>query len=472
MACKFELGGNWPKQWQEQLSEDNSEREDRTATAFVTIDAPSTQDMDDALWAEATDNGWQLSIAIADPSAMLAAGSALDQEALRRATSVYMPGFTVPMLPEELSNRRCSLTPGDDRPAMVCDMQVDSGGNITDYRLSLATVRSSAKLSYQDVAAFIDQQQAIEGVDAEALIQPLVDVTQALLTQRKRDHLVVEGRPEFRLILNAERKIDRIEPLVKTSAHQLVEECMVAANRCAADFMGEHGLFSSHAGFRSERLEGVTKLAEEQVGISGIDLASLDGYRQLINAIDDAQPFPTRSVLARMLERGQLSCEPAPHYGMGLQRYTTFTSPIRKYSDLLVHRQIKAKLQQQTAEPISEQTLAQLQAGLDAARQARQQMEQWLKCQYIASEVGQTASGIVCQINSNGFTVRLDNGVEGFVDTRLLKEKYSFDPLRLRLSGPSLTVELEQRVDVVIQEVDDKQRNIQFTLPAQENAPA
>ena len=467
MASKFQLGGAWPKGWQEQLVDvDNSSREDLSARPFVTIDAASTLDMDDAIYAQATDNGWSLSVAIADPSALISEGSALDKEAQRRATSVYLPGKTIPMLPEELANSRCSLAAGQSRPALVCQMQIDSEGNITDFNIIEAIIESKAKLSYQQVSDYVDSSEGDKpAIEAEATIQAIAAVGKALREQRQRDHLIVKGRPEFSLVLNEQRKIDHIKAIEKTTAHLLVEECMVAANRCAAELMDQQGLFASHRGFRPERVEGVTKLADEQLSLKDIDFSEPEGYRQLINSIDDSIEFPVRSVLSRMLERGQLATEPKPHVGMGLPRYTTFTSPIRKYTDLLVHRIIKAKLKGETLPALSDEQLASLQTSLDNARQARSQMEQWLKCQHISSMLNETAPGVISQINSNGFTVRLENGIEGFVETRLLPEKYSFDPLRLRLTSKSRVVELDQSIEIQVQEIDSEQRSIRFTLP-------
>ncbi|MCR8922434.1 VacB/RNase II family 3'-5' exoribonuclease [Dasania sp. GY-MA-18] len=461
---KFQLEQPLPADWQASLQDvDLSQRVDLSALNFVTIDAPSTQDMDDALYIEAKEQGWQLSVAIADPSAYISENSVLDKEAQRRASSVYMPGRTVTMLPEQLSLEHCSLHPEQNRAALVCRMDISPEGQISDYQILEASICSKAKLSYYEVASYLDGE-ASEHPQAE-LLGLLQQASNALLAHRQQAHLVSSGRPEFRIRLNEQGKIDSIEPSTKTSAHLLVEECMVAANSCAADFMAEQGLFHGHVGFRPERLEGVKKLIDEQLGLSDLDLASVAGYRQLSNSIeDDKLSFPVRSVLSRMLERGRLYTRPTPHFGMGMERYTTFTSPIRKYSDLLVHRIIKAKLAGKTL-ALKEQDLSALQDSLDRARQARWHMEQWLKCQYLHAFKGQELSGSVCQINSNGFTVRLDNtGIEGIVDTRKLKEKYSFDPLRLRLSSKDVVIELDQAVTVTIAQLDVKQRSIQFAL--------
>ena len=349
-------------------------------------------------------------------------------------------------------------------------MNIDKDGAISNYQILEANICSKAKLSYYEVANFLDAEQAEH--EQSELLKQLSATSQALLSNRQANNLIISGRPEFRIRLNEQKKIESIEPSSKTSAHLLVEECMVAANRCAADYMADQGIFHGHAGFRPERLEGVNKLIDEQLALKDLDLSQVSTYKQLIDGIDDqAQAFPVRSVLSRMLERGKLSTEPKPHFGMGMERYTTFTSPIRKYSDLLAHRIIKAKLNGET-HTLDEQTLIDLQSNLDRGRQARYQMEQWLKCQYLEPFKGQTLSGVVCQINSNGFTVRLDNnGIEGVVDTRALKEKYSFDPLRLRLSSKEMVIELDQTINITVEKLDSKLKQISFA-PAKKEQTA
>ena len=474
---KFQLEPAWPQDWQKQIDTiDKSVRQDLTATPFITIDASSTLDMDDALYARATDRGWELQVAIADVSALIRRDSQLDAVARQRATSVYLPGRPVPMLPEALANEQCSLLPEQERPTLVCTMQVERDGSISSVEFTEALITSRAKLNYQQVAAFIDGDQSDEACLAQAdNLTALKEVSEALLNFRSQHQLVIPSRQDYRLVLNEQKKLARVEAQPKTRAHQLVEECMIATNRSAADYLGDEGLYIEHAGFRAERLPDVKKLAEEQLAMHDVAFETPEGYRQLMNAIDDAAlEFPLRAVLSRLLERSRLSHTPKPHQGMGLPRYTTITSPIRKYSDLVTHRLIKTKLHQR-AEPIGKLKLPEvidtLQSRQDNARQANYQMEQWLKCQFMKGLVGQTFSGVVSQINSNGFTVRLDEHlIEGFVETRQLGEKYSFDPMRLRLKSQSGAIELDQVITVIVKEVDIKQRSIRYTLPEQPTA--
>lgn len=476
IVTKFHLEPTWPENWRDDLLVGEPlGREDLTETPFITIDSPSTLDMDDALHAIKTDSGWQLQVAIADPSALIRADSKLDKLVKQRATSIYLPGRAIAMLPDELANERCSLVPNEQRPALVCTLQILQDGHIESYTFSEATICSRARLHYQQVAAGIDAQSAGEEIQAYAdQLRALSEVANALLAHRRQHHLVIPARPEYRLILDQQLKLDRIEQQRKTSAHQLVEECMVAANRCAADFMGDRGLFVEHPGFRPERFPDVKKLAEEQLGLKDIAFDTPAGYQQLMKAIDDdALTFPLRAVLSRLLERSRLSTSPKPHHGMGLPRYTTITSPIRKYSDLTGHRIIKARLRQQKPPICDNRLLDALQERQDNARQARYQMEQWLKCQYMEPLIGQSFSGIVTQINSNGFTVLLDEHlIEGFVETRPMAEKFSFDPMRLRLKSKTQCIELNQPVNVTVSAVDCKQRNIRYQLKEAFEVPA
>ncbi|MEH6557536.1 MAG: VacB/RNase II family 3'-5' exoribonuclease [Oceanicoccus sp.] len=472
VTSKFQLDPAWKDNWEESLADvDFSQRKNMQDVPFVTIDAASTRDMDDALYASKTDQGWRLQVAIADPDAFIISNSDLDKQIANRAISTYMPGCAIPMLPAKLANDLCSLAPEQIRPAIVCTIDVNSSGDIEDYTISEATICSQAKLSYDHVSAFLEQRDdatALANCSAhsEALIQ-LKQLSDALFLNRKEKNLVIPNRPDLRLVLNAKGKMDRIELQHKNSASQVVEECMIAANRCVTQTLDDDAIFVSHPGFRPERVADVCKLAEEQLSLTNVDVTQPDGYQRIIKSIDDdSLDFPLRAVLSRLLSRARLSNKRLPHFGMGLPSYTTFTSPIRKYTDLLVHRIIKEQLRGLSQTRCSDEQLAAIQQRQDNSRQARSQMEQWLKCQFIQPLIGQEFSGQISQINSNGFTVRLDeNLIEGFVETRTLPDKYSFDPMRLRLKSKNLTIELDQTIKIVVKEVDCDQRSIRFTLP-------
>lgn len=469
MICKFTLGQPWPKNWQQSLVDINTdERKDLCETPFVTIDSADTQDLDDAVYAQTTDNGWQLQVAIADPTAHIRVDSALEKVMAARATSVYLPGKNIPMLPAQLANEQCSLLPLQQRAALVCTLTIDHDGHIKHYDIIEAMIRSHARLNYSEVADALDNNTTSDSCSTHLqTLTSLHQLSQALRQRRSQDNLVIGGRPDYQFVLNDRKKLERIEIRPKNCAHILVEECMVAVNRCAADMLGDRGLFINHRGFRKERLPDVCKLAQEQLSLTNIDASTPEGYRDLMAGLgDQTLTFPLRSVLSRLLERSQFSNQASPHFGMGLPAYTTFTSPIRKYNDYLVQRLIKAKLAGQSMAAPDQESLDALQRVLANTRQAKSQMEQWLKCQFAQALIGQRLMGHVSQINSNAFTVMLDDSlIEGVVETKPLTDKYSFDPMRLRLSSKTRTIELDQPIEVAVKSVNCAERSIHFTLP-------
>jgi len=456
---------------------DFSARRDLTALPLVTIDGVETRDMDDALFAERQRDasGWKLTVAIADPSAWIAPNSALERAIAARATSVYLPGMTVPMLPEQLANERCSLQPDTERLALICEMSIDNDGGITDYAFSEARVRSCAKLSYEQVNRFLGDVAAAATPWAQS-VTALRELSLQLQRRRQRDHIVLPDRGEYRAVLDTNRVIERYVRQEKTFAHQVVEECMIATNRCAADYLqDEPAIFIGHRGFRGERREAVTKLLSEQLPDAQLgDPTTLPGYVELMHYLAPLRhELPLREILFRSLERAQFVTSAEPHFGMGLTRYTTITSPIRKYNDFLLHRFIKAKLHQTERPALSADAMAQLQDGSDRARRASNLSQQWLDCDYLQRQLAAqqqptpTWSAEVVHVTSSGIVVRLlDNGIQGFVDLRHSGEKFSFDTVYLRSSSPTRTFQLEQRLEVTIANVDMKKLAVNFALVA------
>ncbi|MBZ2169418.1 ribonuclease R family protein [Marinobacter sp. F4216] len=479
----FDLGDNFPEavlQQTEQLNEQAIEervagRTDLTDRPYVTIDSPGTQDMDDALLAEPNATGWTVSIAIADPTAMIEPGSAAEQEAFNRATAIYFPGEPLPMLPDSLSTRLCSLVPGERRLALVCDLQVNNDGSLGEYSFHSAVIKSQRKLSYELVANLIDGREdedinALPDVVANSLDQ-LHQVATVLRKWRNENALLSTDRPEFRLRLDENKRIRQIEPALQTEAHRLVEECMVAANRCAADFLSQKpsGLFIQHPGFREDRLDNIrTLLKDHAPQLAEVDIASPAGFRQLMKDTEalEAQ-VPVKAIVSRQLARAELRLQPAPHQGMGLDAYTTFTSPLRKFSDFYVHRLIKSALWDHPIKALSNEQLEQLQQAQIRARQAANSLEAWLKSDFAKTLGDEALPGIISRTIPAGFFVRLDtNGLEGFVSCKDLDGKYGFDPVTLRLvhNKNGRIFQLEQTVTVRFASVDEEKRQISFQL--------
>ncbi|SNB58761.1 RNAse R [Marinobacter sp. es.042] len=479
----FDLADTWPDAVRAQadsLSESDIEsretgREDRTDRPYVTIDSPGTQDMDDALLAEPNATGWTLSIAIADPTAVIDTDSPAEQEAFNRATAIYFPGEPLPMLPDSISTRLCSLMPEAKRLSLICDLQVNNDGSLGDYSFHQATIKSKGKLSYELVSNLIEGRED-DDIKAlpDAVANSLDQLHQAATALRKwrNEHALLSGdRPEFRLRLDENKRIRLIEPSIQNEAHRLVEECMVAANRCAADFLSNHtaGLFIQHPGLRDDRADNIRSLIDSHAPhLSGVDAHQAEGFRKLMKETDSLEAeVPVKAILSRQLARAELSFKPAPHQGMGLDAYTTFTSPLRKFSDFYVHRLIKAALWSTPMKALTEDQLEALQAAQIRARQAANSLESWLKSDFAKTLGEEPMAGVISRTVPAGFFVRLDaNGLEGFVSCKDLDGKYSFDPVTMRLihNKNGRIFQLEQPVTVSFAGVDDERRQINFKL--------
>ena len=484
---KYGLPASWPEEVEQQLASSLEEvlkkqvagREDLSALDFVTIDAPTTLDMDDALYAERREDGWRLFVAIADPTAVIEAGSPIELEASQRATSAYLPGKRISMLPEVISHHFCSLQANELRLATVCKIEVAADGALTNFQFVEAVICSKAKLSYSQVADHLETY--VPGGDLKQIPQNLVDdisvlaeVQQALNRNREQNAILIEDNTDYRILLNDQKNIDHIEKIERNAAHKLVEECMVAANRCAAEFLKQYeqsGIYITHRGFRKERIKDVKRIVKEQYPDFVIgELDTLQGFRDLINQVESSEnKLPIRAIFSRIFERSQLSLEPTPHFGMGIDIYTTFTSPIRKYSDFLMQRAIKSILKGGEIYKQDIELVEQMQAQLNTVRACSQEIEQWLKCEFMQAKKDEIYDAKICQVNSSNFTVRLsENGIEGIVNVKDMQEKYRYDPLYLMYSSHDNSFKLNDALKVKVSSIDMKQKIITFSLIKQD----
>ena len=457
--------------------DDRRNRTDLTRLPLVTIDGETAKDFDDAVYCEPGEDGFRLVVAIADVSHYVNHGDALDQEARARGNSVYFPRRVIPMLPEKLSNGLCSLNPKVQRLAMVCDMQVDARGEIGSYRFYPAVFRSHARLTYTEVAAMLedpDGEAAIRHRRVVRHVRRLHDLYKVLAKARERRGAIDFETIETEMVFDAHGKIERIVQLKRNDAHRVIEECMLAANVCASSFLGKHGqamLYRVHEGPTSEKLAALREFLKGfGLNLSGGDKPHAVDYAKLLNKVKDrpdAQLLQT--VMLRSLQQAVYSPDNVGHFGLAYESYTHFTSPIRRYPDLLVHRAIKAVLRRRHYDPGDWRDLGERCSMTERrADEATRDVEAWLKCYYMKDRVGEIFDGSVSGVASFGVFVALDEVyVEGLVHVSDLgRDYFHFDPAKHQLMGERTRrrYRLGDRLRVKIVRVDLDSSKIDFAL--------
>lgn len=406
----------------------SKDRVDLRHLPLVTIDGETARDFDDAVYAEKQGKGFRLIVAIADVSHYVQPGDALDQEAVNRGTSVYFPRRVIPMLPEALSNGICSLNPDVERLCMVCDMQINGKGEVKRYQFYPAVMLSKARLTYTQVWDWIQH-----GTDNPLLpnIQTLYSLFKVLLAARAKRGAIEFDSIETQMIFNEQGKIDKIVPVVRNDAHRLIEECMLAANVCAADFLlksKQKCLYRVHEGPTPEKLENLRNYLQ-LVGLTlaGNDKPTAKDYAKLAEQIHGRPDAPVlQTMLLRSMQQAVYTPDNNGHFGLAYDAYTHFTSPIRRYPDLLVHRSIKAVLQGSKYKPGKWAQLG-MHCSMTERRadDASRDVESWLKTYYMQDKVGEVFEGKISAVTSFGVFVLLDNVyVEGLVHISELGKDY------------------------------------------------
>ena len=447
-------------------------------------------DMDDALYIEpitqnSTQTGWKLVVAIADPTAYIALDCQIEQEAKQRCFTNYLPGFNIPMLPRELSDELCSLIANETRPALVCYIETDLAGNITAKpHFVSAYVQSKAKLVYNNVSDYLEQtnnQWQPETPETAQQIHWLHQFTKARIQWHKTHSLLFKEKPDYAFVLAENGKVQEIKAEYRRIANQIVEEAMIIANICAAQFLHEQaktGIFNTHSGFDKKFLENahnflMANLANEQnqtelaERYSVENLATLNGYCQMRHDIDHLESDYVALRLRRYLTFSEFKSELAPHFGLGLEGYATWTSPIRKYSDMVNHRLIKAVLAQQPCEKPQSDVLARLQEARRQNRLVERDIADWLYCRYLAPKVAENVefNAEVQDVMRAGLRVQLlENGASLFIPAATLhnnKEEIQLNPdeLALYIKGDR-TYKIGDMVKVKLTEVKETTRSI------------
>ena len=505
-------------------AQDLAGRVDLSDVPLVTIDGEDARDFDDAVYCEPATlgrgknaaKGWRLLVAIADVSHYVENGAAIDIDAYDRATSVYFPRRVIPMLPEKLSNGLCSLNPEVDRLCMVCDMLVTEDGTVQAYQFYPAVMWSHARFTYTEVAAILGNTRGPEAIKRKALVPHLLHlhgVYESLLKARQKRGAVDFETTETQILCDENGRIEKIVPRTRNVAHRLIEEAMLAANVCSADFImqSKHaGLFRVHEGPTPEKLEALRAYIKALgLGISLSETPKPGDFQSIAQSTKDrpdAQQI--HAMLLRSMQQAIYTPANSGHFGLAFDAYTHFTSPIRRYPDLLVHRVIKAVLADARyqlpvlplpgeahaklarrlekgksakaadsgakTKKVSAETLAWQAAGLHCsanerrADEASRDVEAWLKCKYMYEHLGEEYSGVVTAATSFGLFVTLDAMyVEGLVHiTELGGEYFRFDEVRQELRGERTGIRyaIGTRVDIQVSRVDLDGRKIDFRL--------
>jgi len=466
-------------------------REDLRQVRLVTIDGEDARDFDDAVHAERIRSGWLLRVAIADVGHYVQAGSTLDQEALGRGTSVYFPNRVLPMLPESLSNGLCSLNPGVDRLCIVCEMRVSPQGSVTRSRFLEGVMRSAARLTYTQVARFLETGDPAQASLAGELNEPLRElygVYQALYAAREKRGALDFDAPEVKIVFDEQGRIAALREQRRNDAHRLIEECMIAANVEAARFLKKHripALFRVHGQPEEDRLEQLRVF----LGGFGISLpadrplepADLNAVLHRATLSDEARLIET--VVLRSLPQAVYQPDNIGHFGLALPEYSHFTSPIRRYPDLLVHRGIRHVLRGGASagfEPDAGEMVMlgqQCSARERRADEATRDAVSWLKCEYMQERIGEEFDAIVTGVVDFGLFVQLKGlQVDGLVHVSALgAEYYSRDRSGYRMigsrSGRSFRLGDHLRVRLINVIVDERKIDFELAERSAERGP-
>ena len=499
------LHQRWPAEVEQEIAgyttevseADKAGREDIRSLPLVTIDGEDARDFDDAVFCERKGKDWRLLVAIADVSHYVQPDSALDVEATARGNSVYFPERVIPMLPEVLSNGLCSLNPHTDRLCMVCDMRIDARGELQQARFYPAVMHSHARLTYTKVAAMlVDGDEKLRHEHALILphLENLYRLYQVMAKRRRQRGAIDFDTTETRIVFGPDRKIEKIVPVVRNDAHRLIEEFMIMANVATARYLLKNripALYRIHEGPKQIKLEALREfLAEFGLQLRGGDKPSAKDFARLLGEIQarpDAHLIQT--VMLRSLQQAVYSPDNVGHFGLAFDAYAHFTSPIRRYPDLLVHRAIRHLLEHKRARGFRYSHEDMLHLGEHCSQTERRADEatrdavDWLKCEFMLDKIGEEYDGTISSVTGFGLFVELDDiFVEGLVHvTALEKDYFHFEPVKHRLLGERTRkiYRLGDRIRVKVARVDLDDRKIDFELigealsaPARSAAPA
>ena len=482
---EFDIPTSWSKQALQEAEKASRQdvstlikgREDFREVSFVTIDGENSRDFDDAIFCESVGKGWRILIAIADVASYVKAGSHLDEEAFERGNSVYLPGLVVPMLPAALSDQACSLRPNEDKLTLVCQFMLSPEGEIGDYEFKQAIIRSQARLNYSEVGSFFSGKKSLSGYPAKvaAMLREAHKAYQVMSISRKRRKTLDFDTVETRILFDADGAVRGLVPIISNDAHHLIEEFMIGANVCAARFISKHGkemLFRAHGGLKKDSVRGlknfIGSLGLSLRGIQAADLADL-----LESVEPNSKKRAVQTMILRSLSRALYQPENIGHFGLALDQYGHFTSPIRRYPDLIIHRILHKLLRLEGGRFYFKKRLKRIGEHCSIterrADSAVYNFEKYLKCIYACEHVGTVFSGVVTEITNFGLFIELDDlYIEGLLHVSSLgSDYYVFDEENRRLVGErsGRVYSLFDNISVVLAKSIPEARRIDFSLP-------
>jgi len=453
------------------------DRVDLRDVPLVTIDGADARDFDDAVFCERAGQGWRLLVAIADVAHYVEIDSPLDREAITRGTSVYFPDRVVPMLPEVLSNGLCSLNPKVDRLCMVCEMRVSADGKVTRSKFFEGVMRSQARLTYSEVNDFLSGNAKSVPRHVREPVSALHGLYAAFAKARSRRGAIELDLPQVKFELNKDGEIGRIRTVERNDAHRLIEECMIAANVQAAKFLRRHriaGLYRVHAKPDSERFDELRQyLVSLGLKVPHSDHVQPHQFTKLLSQVKDRPDSAAISMqMLRSLKHAEYTPDNIGHFGLALDAYAHFTSPIRRYPDLLVHRAIRHILRGGKPGGYHYDHAHMMRLGAITseherrAEEATRDVEAWLKCQYMVDRIGDAYDGVVTGVTNFGLFVQISElMIDGLVHvTNLPNDYYHYDSGRQQMVGERTgqTFGLGEAMKVIVQRVDMDTRRIDF----------
>ena len=453
---------------------DLKDRIDLRDSFFVTIDGETAKDFDDAVYAENHKEYFKLLVGIADVSHYVKEGSALDKEAFDRGNSVYFPRRVIPMLPEKLSNGLCSLNPHVDRLVMIADMVITKKGEVESYEFYPAVINSKHRLTYTLVDQLIFQKQNQKEHPKELIehLNTLKSVYEVLSEARNKRHAIEFDRIESQILFDEGGKIKDIVPLSRNEAHRLIEECMLAANVSAADYLlsKKIGLFRNHEKPKEEKLEILKSvLSDFKVHMEGGLSPDVKDYEELINKIKNKENFQMlQTMILRSMQQANYGAENKGHFGLAYEKYTHFTSPIRRYPDLVVHRLIKSFLNDKKLKTDNLESIGNHCSSTERrADEATRDVENWLKCFYMKDRIGEKFDVVISSVTNFGIFVEIPRlHIEGLVHvTELGNDYFVFNKEKQMLEGEKTKKKfrLGDEIAVKLIRVDLELGKIDFT---------